>query len=146
LGTWNGGTDSNNNWCHNTNYAIGSAAQGSAIGTGKANTDAITAYCTSGAAFAAKAYTGAGLSDWFLPSLDELAEMYTHRASVGGFNSMNQCCPSSGIVSTTSYWSSTEVDSYQAKPLSFLPAGGGDNWGKIYGFNVRPVRMFLPID
>lgn len=146
LGTWNGGTDSNNNWCHNTNYAIGSGAQGSAIGTGKANTDAITAYCTSGAAFVAKAYTGAGLSDWFLPSVDELAELYTNRASVGGFNSMNQCCPSSGIVSTTSYWSSTEVNSSQAKPLSFLDAGGGDNWGKIYGFNVRPVRMFLPID
>lgn len=146
LGTWNGGTDSNNNWCHNTNYAIGSGAQGSAIGTGKANTDAITAYCTSGAAFVAKAYSGGGKTDWFLPSLDELAELYTNRAIVGGFNSMNQCCPSSGIVSTTSYWSSTEVNSSQAKPLSFLSAGGGDNWGKIYGFNVRPVRMFLPID
>ena len=23
--------------------------------------------------------------------------------------------------------------------------GGGDNYGKIYGFNVRPIRMFAPI-
>lgn len=144
LGTWNGGTDSNNDWCHNTNYTVGSSAQGTAIGTGKTNTDAIVSYCTRGAAYVARAYAGGGLSDWFLPSVDELAELYTNRTSVGGFNSMTQCCPS-GSVSTTSYWSSTEVNNYQARSLSFLPAGGSDNWGKIYGFNVRPVRMFSPI-
>ena len=29
---WYSGTDKNNNWCHNTSYAIGSGAQGTALG------------------------------------------------------------------------------------------------------------------
>jgi hypothetical protein len=151
LGTWNAGSDINNRWCNNTNLAIGTSAQGIAIGTGQANTNAIVAVCTAGAAFDARAYAGGGLSDWFLPSQAELQEMYTRRATIGGFTTLPQLYGGSG--NTQSYWSSSEaVSPYspatQAIPVAFqegFGGGGGDNYGKIYGFNVRPIRMFAPI-
>ena len=147
LGTWNAGSDINNRWCNNTSLAIGASAQGVAIGTGQANTDAIVAVCTAGAAVDARAYSGNGLKDWFLPSQAELQEMYTRRTTIGGFTTLTQLYGGSGT--TQSYWSSSEaVSPYspatQAIPVAFNN-GGGDNYGKIYGFNVRPIRMFAPI-
>lgn len=147
LGTWNSGSDVNNRWCNNTNLAIGASAQGVAIGTGQANTNAIVAVCTAGAAVDTRAYAGGGLADWFLPSQAELQEMYTQRTTIGGFTTLSQLYGGSGT--TQSYWSSSEaVSPYspatQAIPVAFNN-GGGDNYGKIYGFNVRPIRMFAPI-
>ena len=147
LGTWNAGTDINNRWCNNTSLAVGTSAQGVAIGTGQANTNAIVAVCTAGAAVDARAYAGGGLTDWFLPSQAELQQMYTQRTTIGGFTTLSQLYGGSGT--TQSYWSSSEaVSPYspatQAIPVAFNN-GGGDNYGKIYGFNVRPIRMFAPI-
>jgi len=147
LGTWNAGSDINNRWCNNTNLAIGASAQGVAIGTGQANTNAIVAKCTAGAAVDARAYAGGGLADWFLPSQAELQQMYAQRTTIGGFTTLTQLYGGSG--NTQSYWSSSEaVSPYspatQAIPVAFNN-GGGDNYGKIYGFNVRPIRMFAPI-
>jgi hypothetical protein len=147
LGTWNSGSDINNRWCNNTNLAIGTSAQGIAIGTGQANTNAIVAVCTAGAAVDARAYAGGGLADWFLPSQAELQAMYTQRTTIGGFTTLSQLYGGSG--NTQSYWSSSEAVSpfspaTQAIPVAFNN-GGGDNYGKIYGFNVRPIRMFAPI-
>ena len=147
LGTWNAGSDINNRWCNNTNLAIGASAQGVAIGTGQANTNAIVAVCTAGAAVDARAYAGGGLADWFLPSQAELQQMYAQRTTIGGFTTLTQLYGGSG--NTQSYWSSSEaVSPYspatQAIPVAFNN-GGGDNYGKIYGFNVRPIRMFAPI-
>lgn len=143
--TWFSGTDKNNKWCHNTSYAIGSGAQGTAIGDGYSNTLAIVAYCTSGAAVDARAYSGGSLSDWFLPSDDELQAMYVARATLSMPATLNQCCPTSGIVNTQSYWSSTENpvtnSSTWARTVAFN-TGGDDNYGKIYGFNIRPIRRF----
>ena len=141
---WYSGTDKNNNWCHNTSYAIGSGAQGTAIGAGYANTLAIVAYCTSGAAVDARAYSGGSLSDWFLPSDDELQAMYVARTTLSMPATLYQCCPSSGIVTTQSYWSSTENNTSSAtwaRTVAFN-TGGDDNYGKIYGFNIRPIRRF----
>ena len=116
------------------------------MGTGQANTNAIVAVCTTGAAREARAYNGGGLNDWFLPSQSELQQMYTNRVTIGGFVSLPQLYGGGG--NTMSYWSSSEAVSphnpaTQAIPISFTN-GGGDNYGKIYGFNVRPVRMFSP--
>lgn len=147
LGTWNAGSDINNRWCNNTSLAIGASAQGVAIGTGQANTNAIVAVCTAGAAFDARAYAGGGLADWFLPSQAELQEMYTRRATIGGFTTLSQLYGGSGT--TQSYWSSSEAVSPYNPANAAIPVafnnGGGDNYGKIYGFNVRPIRMFSPI-
>lgn len=142
--TWFSGTDKNNNWCNNTSLAIGSGAQGTAIGAGYSNTLAIVARCTSGAAVDARAYTGGSLSDWFLPSDDELQAMYVARATLSMPATLNQCCPTSGIVNTQSYWSSTENNTNSAtwaRTVAFS-TGGDDNYGKIYGFNIRPIRRF----
>ena len=60
-----------------------SGADGTIIGTGAQNTIDIVAQAgnvaaTSAAAYASD-YTYGGFSDWFLPSRDELNELYTHR-------------------------------------------------------------------
>ena len=103
--------------------------------------------CTAGAAVDARAYAGGGLNDWFLPSQAELQEMYTRRATIGGFTRLSQLYGGSG--NTQSYWSSSEAVSPHNPANAAIPVyfggGGGDNYGKIYGFNVRPIRMFAPI-
>ncbi|MDA9316815.1 DUF1566 domain-containing protein, partial [Polaribacter sp.] len=79
-----------------------------------ANTDAIItvqgAIETSYAAGLARAYTGGGHNDWFLPSKDELNEIYQNKATI------NTAAASNGGSDLTSsyYWSSKELDSVYA--------------------------------
>ena len=148
LGTWNDGYDKNNLWCNLTSTAIGVSAQGTAIGTGQANTTAIAAVCSSGAAKDADTYSvtysGNTYSDWFLPSQAELYQGYVQRAYLNP-QTLTQLHGGSGL--TSSYWSSSEAVSPYNPATQAIPVaadGGGDNYGKIYGFNVRPVRMFSP--
>ena len=77
---------------YNGSY-VTTGATGTAIGTGSANTDAIIlaqgATETSYAAGLARAYTGGGYTDWFLPSKDELNLMYLKKEileAVSGFS------------------------------------------------------------
>jgi len=147
LGTWYSGSDINRAWCHTSSTLVGGAS-GTAIGDGETNTAAVAAFCTSGAAWEAAAYTVNGFGDWFLPSKTELEQLYARRANVGGFVTLSQCCGGAPGTTTISYWSSSEVASNQAIPVHFgegFGGGGGDNYGKQYGFNVRPVRAFLPL-
>lgn len=72
-------------------------ADGRAIGTGKQNTADILQGCTTdSAAKVADTYSLNGYYDWFLPSMDELNELWLHRDVVGGF------------VEQRLYWSSTD--------------------------------------
>jgi hypothetical protein len=112
-------------------------ADGTAIGTGGQNTTDITAIVngcqTSGiAARLANDLTLGGQSDWFLPSKDELNQMYInlHSAStpLGGF-------------STDYYWSSSEFADIFADGQNFV-GGGQNNGGKTNLYRVRPVRAF----
>jgi uncharacterized caspase-like protein len=73
-------------WYNGSNKDVSTST---AIGSGKANTDAIIAAQGSGnyAATLCRNLTIGGFSDWFLPSKDELNLMYTNlkKANLGGF-------------------------------------------------------------
>ncbi|RTY36676.1 DUF1566 domain-containing protein [Chlorobium phaeovibrioides] len=127
-------------WSNITTVAIGTTAKGTAIGTaigtGASNTLAIIAQ-TSHTASAAKicaeytnADTGTGVySDWYLPSKDELNQLYANRAAVGGFGAF-------GL-----YWSSSEYSAAKAWVQYFGDGSPGDH-AKTSTYSVRPVRAF----
>ena len=106
------------------------AAGGTGIGTGKVNTDNIlneTNY-SSTAANIARAYSGGGYTDWYLPSKDELNKLYINKTAMGGFASAG-------------YWSSSEYDASDAW-YQFFSSGGQYTYGKLYSRYVRAVRAF----
>lgn len=119
---------------------IGPNAQGSAIGTGRSNTAAIVAWLdgqeqADRAAQVADASDFGGYHDWFLPSRDELEQMYLnlYRNDLGQF------------LDDLSYWSSTETfeDEFDcATNYSFTDAGGAGHSGKTLTYPVRPIRAF----
>ena len=109
-----------------------SGADGAAIGTGAQNTIDIEAGCTESgtAADICANLTLGGYSDWFLPSKDELNEMYLNQDAIGGF-------------ADDDYWSSTEVDSSLAWSQDFSNGFQFIYLVKDYGSaSVRAVRAF----
>jgi hypothetical protein len=125
---------------YNGSY-VTTGATGTAIGTGADNTTTIIsvqgATETSYAAGLARAYTGGGYTDWFLPSKDELNKMYTNRATINTTAASN----SGSDFSNWYYWSSTENDGGNAWAQHFL---SGYQYGvnKYSTGNVRAVRAF----
>ena len=120
-------------WYNGTDIQTG--ATGTAIGTGLTNTNAIIAAQGSGsyAASIAKDYNVFGYTDWFLPSQDELNQLYLNRAAIGGFWENDN---------GDFYWSSTEYDNIDAWYQLFFPNGGQGYYPKnVQGF-VRAVRAF----
>ena len=105
-----------------------------AIGSGQANTTTIVnAFGNScWAAWRCDQLDLNSYSDWFLPSKDELNEMYLHNAEIGGF----------GAFGFYYYWSSTEYDAYEAWFLNFNWGGNASPQGKHYAGAVRAVRAF----
>jgi hypothetical protein len=111
--------------CYGT---IISGADGQAIGTGAQNAEDIVNAGCGGAAQACADLVLNGYSDWFLPSLNELQQLYNNRLAIGGFQN-------------DFYWSSSEFNSTNAWGLYF---------GNSYSYNilkydfyyVRAVRAF----
>jgi hypothetical protein len=101
------------------------------IGTGRKNTALILATdANAPTAKACKDYSNNGMTDWFLPSKDELRELYRNRALIGMGNS--------GV-----FWSSTHYDNNYTTVwvLSFsLGALGGGT--KSDNHDVRAIRAF----
>ncbi len=99
-------------WWYNGSFFT-TGATGTAIGTGTTNTDVIIAMQgapeTSYAAGLARAYTGGGFYDWFLPSRGELMAMYDNKATIDATATAN-----GGAVFDWYYWSSTEYDDTRA--------------------------------
>jgi len=109
-----------------------SGADGTAVGTGEQNTiDIETGCATAGTAadICANLSLG-GYGDWFLPSKDELNEMYTNLKvhGVGGF-------------SNNRYWSSSESNANYAW-FQYFGLGGQSSNSKFYTDRVRAVRAF----
>jgi len=132
-------------WYNGSNITTG--ATGITIGTGQANTTAIIANQgatqTNYAAGLAKSYTGGGYTDWFLPSKDELIEMYNNRAIINTTAIENSGTALSESTSTPFgiYWSSTEFDSNNAWHYRFYIGNSTIN-GKNLTYRVRAVRAF----
>ena len=105
---------------------------GTAIGSGYANTLAmIKQDSTAGrAGTVARAFRGGGKADWYLPSKDELSQMYFQRSAIGG----------SWPDSTGPYWSSSEYDRYDAWFCWGIETQ--DRTLKLATYFVRPVRAF----
>jgi len=120
-------------WSNITDTLIGTT--GTAIGTGPANTTAIInqAGCTSGAAYLCYHLTEGGYSDWYLPSKDELNQLYLNRVAIGGFDE-------------DYYWSSSEhndIDEFnEAWDQGFDDGYQYFYADKSYTDRVRAVRNF----
>jgi uncharacterized repeat protein (TIGR02543 family) len=108
-----------------------------AIGTGLANTEAIIAQVngvggteTLYAAKLCRDYDGGGLNDWFLPSKDELAQLYAQRD-----------VQKSGGFADASYWSSSEYSARDAYTQNFEDGTQKESY-KSFERKPRPVRAF----
>ena len=120
---------------------VTTGATGIVVGTGSANTDAIISVQgpteTSYAAGLARANTGGGYTDWFLPSKAELNKMWLERETINTTASAN----GGSNFSSNWYWSSTESGSSYAW-IHHLSDGGTQVLDKSYSVWVRAVRAF----
>ena len=113
------------------------------IGQGQTNTTAMMGQAgyTGGAAAVCNDYSitvnEITYSDWFLPSKDELNQMYTNKATINTTAAAN----SGSNFFDYYYWSSTEYD-FQYAWDQYFGNGNQDNNGKNYNGSVRAVRAF----
>ncbi|MEI8204516.1 MAG: DUF1566 domain-containing protein [Bacteroidota bacterium] len=111
--------------------SLATLASGTGMGTGKSNTNKIVAAQAAGnyAAYMCDTLTLNGYTDWFLPSKDELNQLYQQNLAgvVAGF-------------ANDVYWSSSENSNYTAWSLNF--AGGFINDEKTTPHCVRAIRAF----
>ena len=122
--------------CYETDLA---GADGQTIGTGYQNTIDIVSGCseTPIAASEALAYESEGYSDWYLPSKDELYEMYNTigqggpEGDIGGFDTSDW----------PYYWSSSEYGNNGAWGVGFNDGNAGSS-GKASTDRVRVIRAF----
>ena len=135
--TWSGGVaDPFMKWCSVVDNEAPLLSTGdtstvhtlTTIGSGFSNTRMMLQSCTYGAANMAASYNGGGKSDWFLPSKAELNELYSAKATVGGFQE-------------SFYWTSFEASAGNAYYKHFQ--NGDENFrAKSENNYVRPIRAF----
>ena len=124
----------------------GATALPDGIGTGSSNTDAIISQNAGGpsAAKIAREYAGGGKTDWFLPSKNELWEIWWNLVSDQSADNDGRGSPYSGSLggfSGDTYWSSTESDANIAWGQAFFN-GGQIADVKSFTGDVRAVRAF----
>jgi len=126
-------------WANNWSYTI-TGASATAIGTGQSNTTAIIATLGPGsyAATVCDNYTVGAYSDWFLPSKDELYEMFLNISAIDATAIAN----GGSAFGSASYWSSSESTGYPldvawSQYLTFVVESD-----KANSYKVRAVREF----
>lgn len=112
-------------------------ASATAIGSGLQNTKDMLAACaeSGSAADLCAQLSVAGIGGWFLPSMDELAEMYRNLKAkgVGDFRD-------AGMVDNCQYWSSTQNDADMAGHIDFADDGRRHGDDKDFPRRVRAIR------
>jgi hypothetical protein len=122
-------------WASTSHASTDITGTATGIGTGRKNTSLILA--TDADAPVAKAcndYSNGSKTDWFLPSKDELNQLWVNRVSVGNIM---------GTAAISTYWSSSQYSTTSAWFHNFIT--GEQFWsvgktGPIYA--VRAVRAF----
>jgi len=113
-------------------YEVNVSGTKTGIGEGKRNTELIIAELNNKgekgkAAQLCMAYALNGYNDWFLPSKDEMNELYKQKSRVG--------------ITSGLYWSSSQHNSNSAWYQYFDYGGKGSNY-KNSSKNVRAIRAF----
>jgi len=100
------------------------------IGAGQTNTTAIVNGCSTAGIAARICYDLVlnGYNDWFLPSKDELNQMYMQKITIGGF-------------ANGTYWSSSDYGAFYAWS-QFFNDGTQVNYDKSHTAYVRAIRAF----
>jgi hypothetical protein len=110
---------------------VGAGAQGTAVGTGQSNTAAIVsagAATPGSAARICEDLVSGGFSDWYLPSKDELGQMYLQNGALG--------------MSNLNYWSSSEIDASYAWTYWFQTGLPYFLYTKATAYPVRCIRSY----
>jgi hypothetical protein len=129
-----------NDISYNNSFLIGWGCSGTpvnqtlqTVGSGLNNTNRILSQCASinSAARVCDNYTLNGLSDWFLPSVDELEIMY--KSSINVYNLAS--------FSSQEIWSSSEFGASSSYTYNAY-YGYKTTESKGLGYRVRPIRRF----
>ena len=114
-------------------------ARGTAIGTGKRNTEEMLAACPEPetAASLCANYGLNGVRGWFLPSRDELALLYRvwKTAAPGAFGE-------GGASDNVTYWTSSQQTADMASHIDFADSGRQHGDDKDFPRRVRAIRAF----
>ena len=129
--TWSGGSDPSSAWSGNTSANVSTAT---GIGTGAKNSqEMLNTDPPTGAAKLATDYRGNGLSDWYLPSKDELLQLSKRR---GKFPA--------GSFTAGGYWTSSQ-DSASRAWITTINTQAQITRPKGNSQFVRPIRAFAPV-
>ncbi len=111
-------------------------ARGTAVGTGKQNTQDMLAACgePESAARLCANYSVNGVSGWFLPSRDELALIYRNLAAarLGNFHAVG--------ADNFNYWASSQQTADMAAHIDFADLGRQHGDDKDFPRRVRAIR------
>jgi DUF1680 family protein len=114
-------------------------ARGTAIGTGRQNTQDMLAACTERgtAADLCATFVLNGISGWFLPSLDELALMFRNLRATQAADFRD-----AGMTDNCQYWTSSQQTADMANHIDFADNGRVHYDDKDFPRRVRAARSF----
>ncbi|MGB4324121.1 MAG: fibronectin type III domain-containing protein, partial [Candidatus Nanopelagicales bacterium] len=121
--------------------------------SGAAATAHLLGYCSGGAPVAATAYSGGGLTDWYLPNLPEMNSMCNYSRTWSGSPSTSSCAGSQDATFASSnygftndyYWTSRRYNN-KLYAWSFSDVTYSVSISETTLQRVRPIRSFaLPV-